>query len=271
MNYATSNLICSVVLGKRFEYNDTDFKLLITAVNETLQQTNPLLSFVPIFKYLRYSTLKSIVKRRQMVVKFLIETVNEHKKDHVPCDPCDYIDVYLDEIEHRKESDTDSSVNEITLPATAFGLFLAGTDTTATTLRWAVLYMAAFPEIQDRIHQELDSVTGRNHLPRLADKEELSFTCATLLEIQRIATIAPLGLPHKCAEDSTLGRYTIPKGAIIIANLWAIHHDPDSWPNPDEFKPERFLDSGGNVKDKEEIIPFGTGNYLLLSQTFATY
>ncbi len=261
-NNASSNLICSVVLGKRYDYKDPTFKLVMTAVNDNfrLASSGGLNAFVPLAKYFRSSSLKKIVKNRFMVRSFLIETVNEHKKDHVRGDPRDYIDVYLDEIEQKKKSNPHSSVNENTLPATVANLFVAGTETTATTLRWAVLYMAAFPEIQYRIHQELDSVTGRNHLPRLTDKAELPFTCATLLEIQRIATIGPLGVPHMSAEDSTIGPYTIPKGAIIMPNIWAIHHDPDLWPNPDEFNPERFLDTDGNVKDREELIPFGTGN-----------
>ena len=265
-NNASSNLICSVVLGKRYDYKDPAFKLLMTAVNNNfkLASSGGLNVFLPIAKYFQSSSLKKLLKDRFMVRDFFIENVNEHKKDHVRGDPRDYIDVYLDEIEQRKKSNPHSSVNENTLPSTVVSLFVAGTETTATTLRWAVLYMAAFPEIQYRIHQELDSVTGRNHLPRLTDKVELPFTCATLLEVQRIATIGPLGVPHLSAEDSALGSYIIPKGAIIVANLWAIHHDPDSWPNPDEFNPERFLDTDGNVLEKEELIPFSIGTCSLV-------
>ena len=260
-NNASSNVICSVVLGKRYDYKDPTFKLLMTAVNDNFKLTSSggLNVFLPIAKYFQSSSLKKLVKDRLMVKNFLIETVNQHKTDRAPGDPRDYIDVYLDEIEKRKKSNPDSYVNESTLPLTVVNLFVAGTETTAATLRWAVLYMAAFPGIQDRIHQELDSVTGGNHLPRLTDKAELPLTCATLLEIQRIATVTPLGAPHMCAEDSTIGSYTIPKGAIIIANLWAIHHNPDSWPNPDKFNPERFLDADENVLEKEEFIPFSTG------------
>ena len=262
-NNASSNVICSIVLGKRYDYKDPAFKLVMTAVNDNfrLASSGGLNVFLPIAKYFQSSSLKNLLKDRLIVKDFLIKTVNDHKTDRVPGDPRDYIDVYLDEIEQRKKSSSHSSVNESTLPLTVVNLFVAGTETTATTLRWAVLYMAAFPEIQYRIHQELDSVTGRNHLPRLTDKAELPFTCATLLEVQRIATVAPLGAPHMCAEDSTIGSYTIHKGAIIIANLWAIHHNPNSWPNPDKFNPERFLDADGNVLEKEEFIPFSTGKY----------
>ncbi len=263
-NNATSNVICSVVLGKRYDYSDPVFKQLMTIVHDNFQlvSSGGLNAMLPIAKYFNPSSVKNMVKNQRMVRKFLIQTINEHKEDRNSNGPRDYIDVYLDEIDHKKNLSRPSSVNEANLSATIENLFVAGTDTTATTLRWAVLYMAAFPEIQDRIHQELDSVTGKNRLPRLADKQELPFTCATLLEVQRIASVVPLGVPHMCGEDAQFGSYIIPKGAIIVANLWAIHHDPDSWPNPDEFKPERFLDTDGNVIEKEDLIPFSTGKYV---------
>ncbi|XP_072043211.1 cytochrome P450 2U1-like [Amphiura filiformis] len=117
----------------------------------------------------------------------------------------------------------------------------------------------AFPKIQDRIHQELDAVVGRNRLPRLADEKDLPYTCATLLEAQRMGSVVAFGSPHVCGEDTTLGPYAIPKGTVVVANLWAIHYDPDLWPNPDEFNPERFLDEDGVLQKNEELIPFSTG------------
>ncbi|XP_072022819.1 cytochrome P450 2U1-like, partial [Amphiura filiformis] len=123
--------------------------------------------------------------------------------------------------------------------------------------------------IQHRIHQEIDLVVGRNRLPRLADKTELAFTSATLLEVQRLASIAPLGVPHFCGEGTTIGPYTIPKGSIVLPNLWAIHHDPDLWVNPDEFNPERFLDEDGELQEKEELIPFSIGRRVCIGDNLA--
>ncbi|XP_072045010.1 cytochrome P450 2J4-like [Amphiura filiformis] len=255
---ATSNVICSVSFGKRFDYFDPSFKRLMKLLNESFQLVTGLSVFLPATKYLT-SSKNVLMKNRNNIREFLVNIVNEHKQDHVLNDPRDYIDVYIDEIEQRQTLNRNSAVNYKNLPRTLGNLFAAGTETTSTTLRWAVLYMMAFPEIQDRIHQELDSVVGRNRLPKLADKTELPFTCATLFEVQRIATIAPLGVPHSCGEDTTLGPYTVPKGSIVVPNLWAVHHDPDLWPNPDEFNPERFLDENGALQEKDELIPFATG------------
>ncbi|XP_072037095.1 cytochrome P450 2U1-like [Amphiura filiformis] len=117
----------------------------------------------------------------------------------------------------------------------------------------------AYPEIQDRIQRELDSVVGRNRLPRLADKTELPFACATLLEIQRAGSIAPLGFMHYNKQDTTLAGYNVPKGSIVVSNLWSVHHGSELWENPVEFNLERFLDDQGAVKERDELIPFSIG------------
>ncbi|XP_072044942.1 cytochrome P450 2U1-like [Amphiura filiformis] len=255
---AASNVICSVAFGKRFDYSDPSFKRLMKLLIESFQLVPGLSVFLPIAKYL--PSMNTLARNRNIMREFLGNVVNDHKQDHVFNDPRDYIDVYLDEIEKRQTLNGNSAVNDKNLLKTIGNLLDAGTETTSTTLRWAVLYMMAFPEIQDRVHLELDSVVGRNRLPKLADKTELPFTCATLLEIQRIASIAPLGIAHSCGKDTTLGPYTIPKGSIVVPNLWAVHHDPDLWPNPDEFNPKRFLDEDEALQENDKLIPFAIGH-----------
>ena len=83
-------------------------------------------------------------------------------------------------------------------------LFFAGSETTATTLRWMLLYMAAHPAVQARAQAELDEVTGRNRFPRLADRPSLPYTEAVLCELQRVNTIAPVGVPHAVVQDTEL-------------------------------------------------------------------
>ncbi|XP_072039505.1 cytochrome P450 2U1-like [Amphiura filiformis] len=254
-NNATANVICSVVLGKRFEYSDLSFKRLTDTFTQNAKNF-ALAQFFPFVKYLQLSRYNAMAKNVKCTMDFAEDFVNGHKKVHVENEPNDFIDVYLDEIKQRQKSNLDSFVNEKNLIAIVRDIFAAGTETTSSTLRWAVLYMIVFPQIQDRIRQELDSVVGRNRLPKLTDEKELPFTCATLLEVQRIASITPFSGLHLCGQDTALGPYAIPKGTIIVPNLWAIHHHPDLWPEPDEFNPERFLDEDGVLQEKEELIPF---------------
>ncbi|XP_072037477.1 cytochrome P450 2J4-like [Amphiura filiformis] len=270
---AASNVICSVVFGKRFEYSDISFKRLMRMLNDNFKSvgSGALNRMIPFARYLQSSrsAIMATSRNRRNIMEFISDNVNEHKRVHIQNEPTDFIDVYLDEIKQRQKINTHSAVNDNNLSHTVRDLFVAGTESTATTLRWAISYLVLFPEIQHRIHQEIDSVVGRNRLPRLADKTELALTSATLLEVQRIASILPLGIAHFCGEETTIGPYTIPKGSIVLPNLWAIHHDPDLWANPDEFNPERFLDEDGELQEKEELIPFSIGRRVCIGDNLA--
>ncbi|XP_006816322.1 cytochrome P450 2U1-like, partial [Saccoglossus kowalevskii] len=143
------------------------------------------------------------------------------------------------------------------LKYTLADLFAAGTETTATTLKWGLLLMVLHPEIQDRVFNEIDQVVGENRLPRLDDRKNLPYTEATLLEIQRFGSIAPFTLPHCALKDTSLGGYNIPKGTEVIILLWSIHKEPTIWPDPDKFDPMRFYDEKNNaVKKSENFMPF---------------
>ncbi|XP_072036985.1 cytochrome P450 2U1-like [Amphiura filiformis] len=160
-------------------------------------------------------------------------------------------------------------LTEFSLTVTIKQMFIAGTDTTALTLRWAMLYMALNPTIQKNVHDEIDEAVGRNRLPKLADKPNLQYTQAVLLELQRMASISRFGVPHACTKTTTVRGFTVPEGFIVVSNLWAVHRDPDLWPEPWKFKPERFLDDKGQVVNRDELIPFSTGRRMCLGDNLA--
>lgn len=104
-------------------------------------------------------------------------------------------------------------------------LFSAGMETTKTTLQWAFLYMAVYPEIQGRVQEEIDSVVGYDRRPTMDDFADLPYTEATICEILRKSCVLPLGNPHAASEDTYFNGFMIPKGATIIPNFWAVHND----------------------------------------------
>ena len=91
-------------------------------------------------------------------------------------------------------------------------LLIAGTDTSAQTVNWFLLILANRPEIQARVHEELDRVIGHDSLPTVDDRTRLPFLFACLAESMRYRTIGPFGLPHKASEDAEVGGYLIPAG-----------------------------------------------------------
>ena len=262
---AVSNVICSILFGKRYEYTDTKFEKIIEIGERfvKLAQMMILFAFVPVFAYLPFG--KNVIKEANSCAYQLVDFVDEfimiHRHGLNPSSRRDFIDEYLDELKQNEHGTSGklSLSSESTLKATIRQLFIGGTDTTAQTLRWAMLYMSHYPDIQDRVQREIDATVGRNRLPKLADKPNLQYTQAVLLEIQRLATISRLGNPHACSKTTTLNGLTIPEGSIVISNLWAVHRDPDLWPEPYKLKPERFLNDVGKVVNREQMIPFSTG------------
>ncbi len=143
-------------------------------------------------------------------------------------------------------------------------LLIAGTDTSAQTVNWTLLLLANRPDIQAKVHQELDRVVGPDALPTVEDRTRLPYTFACLAESMRYRTIGPLGVPHKASEDTEIGGYRIPVGAQVLGNIYSIHHDPNLWDSPHEYLPERFLPrDDGSVSPAlagNTFIPFGTGH-----------
>ncbi len=261
---AISNVTCDVIFGQRFDYNDPTFKFLLDSMSQLLKLSGPggLNIVLPILKYFQRSLFKRVKQNIENTRGYVKTAIAEHQEGYDKENPRDYIDVYLNEMEEN--SNLKSFINHDNLTQTIGDLFLAGTETTSTTMLWAILFMMAYPDVQKRVQEELDSVVGRNRQPKLGDKPALPFTCATLMEVQRIATILPLGVVHYSGDDTTIAGYNVPKGCLVVSNLWSIHHDPEVWDKPDEFNPERFLDKDGVVQERDELIPFSIGMFVVV-------
>ncbi|CAG5897800.1 unnamed protein product [Menidia menidia] len=153
VNYATSNIISSIVYGSRFEYTDPRFRNLVSRANETIRVTGS----AAIQLYNMFPWLARWTKARQLILKNVKNTVKDvndlikHLKDTLNPQTCrGLVDCFL--IRKQKEEDSfvkDSHFNEENLIFTVTNLFAAGTDTTATTLRWGLLLMAKYPNIQE--------------------------------------------------------------------------------------------------------------------------
>ncbi|KAG7278549.1 hypothetical protein CRUP_033417, partial [Coryphaenoides rupestris] len=108
-----------------------------------------------------------------------------------------------------------------------------------------------------KVQAEMDRVVGRERLLSMKDRGTLPFTEATIMEVERLTVAVPLGIPHMASETTEFRGFTIPKGTVIIPNLWSVHRDPAVWEEPDSFRPGRFLDAEGKLQRIESFMPFG--------------
>ncbi|KAJ4943715.1 hypothetical protein JOQ06_006213 [Pogonophryne albipinna] len=270
-NNAVSNIICQLVMGKRFDYSDHNFQILLKYISDVFWLQGSLWgllyeSFPGVMKHLPGPHNK-MFDQFTAILEFISQEVKSHKKDLDHSDPRDYIDTFI--IEMEKNKDSDLGFTETNLAMCSLDLFLAGTETTSTTLLWALVYLIKNPDVQDKVQTEIDRVIGHNRQPSMADRTNLPYTEAVIHEIQRMGNIIPLNGLRMATKDTTLGDYIIPKGTSVMPNLTSVLFDKTEWETPDTFNPGHFLDAEGKFVKREALMPFSAGKRVCLGEGLA--
>ncbi|XP_024147433.1 cytochrome P450 2K4 isoform X1 [Oryzias melastigma] len=272
VNYAVSNIICSMVYGSRFEYDDPKFTTMVDQTNRTIQligsSTLQAYNMVPwLFKWVgsrrvvhEYSD--AIKKQNRSIFRHLKETLNPQMSRG-------FVDAFFVKRQTLEDSGiTNSSFNDENLLITVLNLFAAGTETTSATLRFCLLLMAKYPKIQDQVRDELRRVIGDRPI-QVTDRKNLPFIDAVIHETQRVASILPTALPHKTSKDIHFQGYFIKKGTTVFPLLTSVLHDPNEWEKPDTFYPKHFLDKDGKFVKRDAFIPFSAGRRICLGESLA--
>ncbi|XP_030582480.1 cytochrome P450 2J2-like [Archocentrus centrarchus] len=271
INNAVSNIICCLVFGNRFDYTDKQYQSIIGNFSEILSlqgtTSTQMYNTMPwLMKWLP-GPHKKMFTMVQQINDFIEISIKEHKENLNPALPRDYIDAFL--IEMGKNEDKDSSFALSSLFACTMDLFFAGTETTTTTLYWGLLYMIYYPDIQERVQAEIDAVVGSSRQPSMSDRENMPYTDAVIHEIQRMANIIPLNVARMATKDTTVDKYTIPKGTMILATLDSVLRDESMWETPHSFNPQHFLDRDGKFRKRDAFLPFSAGKRVCLGEQLA--
>ncbi|XP_051855517.1 cytochrome P450 2J4-like [Antechinus flavipes] len=269
INNAVSNIICSVTFGNRFEYHDSQFRELLKSMDDVMKllvrwECQLFNIFPSVMKFLPGPHQK-LFRELKKLESFVEDVIKQHKENLNSEEPQDFIDAYLKEL---SKDNIHSSFNEKNLVYCTLDLFFAGTETTSTTLRWGLLYMALYPEIQGKIQDEIDKVIGQSRQPTMADKENMPYTNAAIHEVQRMGDIVPFNVPRMAMVDTIVAGYHVPKGTMLSTNLTALHRDPKEWATPETFNPEHFLENG-QFKKRESFLPFSIGKRACLGEQLA--
>ncbi|XP_041646825.1 cytochrome P450 2J4-like [Cheilinus undulatus] len=271
INNAVSNIISCLVFGDRFEYNDKQFKAILEYFKETIYlegsiwaQTYNMLPWLMKWMPGPHQRIFIMLKK---INDFVETKVKEHRESFDPSSPRDYIDCFLVEMGEREDKESGFDIEN--LCACTLDLFVAGTETTTTTLHWGLLYMIYYPQIQERVKAEIDAVIGSSRVPSINDRENMPYTNAVIHEIQRMADIIPLNVFRMTSKDTTLDKYSIPKGTIILSTLNSVLHDETMWETPHSFNPQHFLDQDGQFRKRDAFLPFSAGKRLCLGEQLA--
>lgn len=278
LNCAISNVICSIIMSTRFHHTDPKFQRFMYLFDEgfRLFLATGATAYIPIMKHLPKikNTVQEIQACRDEMLTFVQYIIEEHKEALDSSKPRDLVDSYLLEMEKAKEVGNVDQVftgrdPEKQLQQVILDIFSAGVETLKTTMQWAILFMMHNPEVKRKVQAELDSVVGPNRLPCQSDMVDLPYTRATIYEVMRRATVVPMGTTHATDRAVELDGYLIPKNTSVIPLIYAVHMDPEVWDQPEQFRPDRFLNADGKVQKPKQFMPFGTGQRMCLGDTLA--
>ncbi|XP_036590331.1 cytochrome P450 2C23-like [Trichosurus vulpecula] len=269
---APCNVICSILFRDRFKYNDKKFLYLMKLLNENFHLLNTpwtqLYNFLPAFREYLPGTHKTISKNIEEIKHFISERVKEHQKILDPHNPQDYLDCFLSKMQQEKDN-PQSEFDLENLKMTGVDLFSAGTETTSSTLRYGLLLILKHPEVQAKIHEEIDRVIGHNRVASIKDRQDMPYMDAVVHEVQRFVDLVPLNLPHAVTKDIQFQQYVLPKGTTIFPLLSPVLYDSKEFPNPDQFDPQHFLDKNGKFKKSDYFMPFSIGKRSCLGEGLA--
>ncbi|CAI9585505.1 unnamed protein product [Staurois parvus] len=267
-----SNIICSIVFGDRFEYDDKDYSILLSILNvwsrdmsSTFGQLQVLLP--GLMKYIP-GPHKRIYQHMAHMLNFVTQRVEKNKQTLDQDSPRDFIDCFL--IKHQQVSPTKpQNSNMVNMLTTIFNLFIAGSETVSITLRHGFLVLLKYPDIQAKIQEEIHKVIGENRSPNMDDRTKMPYTDAVIHEIQRFCDVSPMSLPHAVTRDTEFKGYTIPKGTDVYPLLCSVLRDPKHYATPHKFNPGHFLDENGCLKKNEAFMPFSAGKRMCLGESLA--
>ncbi|XP_075957137.1 cytochrome P450 2G1-like [Anarhichas minor] len=272
MSLTVSNVICCLVFGERFVYEDKKFLNLLSIISDILKFLNSTVGqLYNIFPWVmerlpgpQHTCYAKVEKLRE----FIEMKIQEHKETLDPSSPRDFIDCFLLRINQEKDNPKTEFHYE-NLVCTVFNLFLAGTDTTSSTIRYGLSVLIKYPNIQEKMQKEIDTVIGQGCAPSMENRKSLPFTDAVVHEVQRFLDLVPFGLPHYALQDISFRGYTIPKDTIIVPMLHSVLKEENKWATPQSFNPQHFLDQNDNFKKNPAFLPFAAGKRVCVGESLA--
>nr|AJD25178.1 cytochrome P450 CYP75B80 [Salvia miltiorrhiza] len=275
VHVCATNAIARVMLGRRVlghgngggACGDTTAEELKAMVEELMSLAGVfnIGDFIPPLKGLDLQGVVAKMKKlHQRFDTFFNNIVADHKINGSD-DTAGHVDL-LSTLISLKDVDNGEGgkITDIEIKALLLDLFTAGTDTTSSTVEWAIAELIRNPDILAQAQKELDSVIGKDRLVKESDLGQLTFLQAVIKENFRLHPSTPLSLPRIAQESCEINGYFIPKDSTLLVNVWAIARDPNVWADPLEFRPGRFLRGGerpnADVRGNDfELMPFGAG------------
>ncbi|EXB94456.1 Cytochrome P450 71A1 [Morus notabilis] len=269
-----NDVLCRVAFGRDFsgggDYDKQGFQKMLEEYQELLGGLSvgdffPSMEFVHALTGTKSRLVATFHRFDQLFDQIVAEHADPDRKN---VEHKDLVDVLLD-IQKNESGDITLTMDNV--KAIILDMFAAGTDTTFIVLDWGMTELILNPKVLEKAQAEVRSVMGERKVVLESDLPQLDYMKAVIKETFRLHPPAPVLVPRESMEHVTTDGYDIPAKTRIFVNAWAIGRDPESWEDPEAFKPERFMGSSIDFKGQDfELIPFGAGRRICPAMTFGT-
>nr|XP_060613881.1 cytochrome P450 2H1-like [Anolis sagrei ordinatus] len=276
---ASTNVLCAVSFGSRFDYQDPEFLAFLHLLGENARlQTRPMTQLYNVFPALLDplpGSHQTIFRNTKEMDRFIARRAEAQKEALPPGPARNFIHAFLLKMEQEEKQQHGeggpASVFDLrSLVRSTIDFFVAGAASTSLVLQYLMLVLLKYPEVQEKVHQEIERVIGPLRRPCLADLAEMPYTHAVIREAHRSLALVPLNVPRATTQDTLFRQFLIPKGTTIFPALKPSLHDPREFPHPERFDPAHFLDEAGALRESEFFIPFSIGQRACLGRRLAS-
>ncbi|MED6179925.1 hypothetical protein PIB30_005383 [Stylosanthes scabra] len=267
------NVMLRMISGKRYygkhgvAEGGKEFQILMREFTE-LEGNGNLNDFFPVLRWVDFQGLeKRMIELMKKMDRFLQNLLDEHRTNRTSINQkmnMTLIDVMLHLRETEPEFYTDDNMKGVMLI-----MLVAGSETSAITMEWALSLLLNHPEAMVKVRNEIDTKVGKDQLVKESDLVNLKNLQNVITETLRLYPVTPQLLPHESSCDCIVGGFHIPKGTMLLVNLWTLHRNGELWKDPTRFMPERFEVEGGGGEVCYNMIPFGIGRRACPGAVFA--
>lgn len=261
--------ITKVAYGKTTPTSATDPDAILVRENfqilrKTLRPGAYLVDMIPWLKYLPWyaQDLKQGFERNRQLNTDQLNRVKQQIQSNVDVGPS-FVRYMLENVQLH-------GLTEMEMAFLAGSFYAAGFDTTTLAICTVLMAAACFPDEQAKVQAELDVVVGRHRVPTFADEQSLPRLHAFISEALRWRPLVPSGMAHRTTKEVVWQNYCIPAGTTVIGHHWSISRDPDIFPEPHAFKPQRWINDQGRLRDDLKFFVFGFGRRVCPGQHVAT-
>ncbi|KAL8477673.1 hypothetical protein ACS0TY_029826 [Phlomoides rotata] len=256
----SADITCLMVFGRKFADRDLDVKGFKEVMKETMEEAAAF-KLGDYFPYLRRFDLQGSARRLKKLSTifdgFLERIIDDHVQNKKESKQAhDFVDTMMEIME---SGEAGFEFDRRHVKAVLLDMLLAGMDTSAAAIEWALSEIIKHPEIMKNLQKELEEVVGINQMVEESHLSRLNYLDCIIKESMRLHPVGPL-LIHESMGDCEVDGFHIPDKSRVLVNLWAIGRDPDAWKDPERFYPERFVGSNVDLRGRDfHLIPFGSG------------